>query len=160
MPAQCWAEMLFYFQKRAHGFDKLLSGGRVVLEDDVEIGALCSIDKGVTGDTLVKKGTKIDNQVQIGHDTVIGEKCLIAAQSGIAGCSVLEDEVILWGQVGVISGVTIGKKAVIMAQTGVGKSLEGGKTYLGSPAEEARDKLKQMAAVRQIPDLMKQIKKQ
>ena len=150
----------FYFQKRPHGFDKLLSCGRVIIEDDVEIGALCSIDKGVTGDTRIKKGTKIDNQVQIGHDTVIGEKCLIAAQTGIAGCTVIEDEVTLWGQVGVISGITIGKKAVLMAQAGVGKSLEGGKTYLGSPAEEAREKFKQMAALRQLPELLRKIKKQ
>ncbi len=150
----------FYFQKRPHGFDKLISGGRVIIEDDVEIGSLCSIDKGVTGDTRIKKGTKIDNQVQIGHDTVVGEKCLIAAQTGIAGCTIIEDEVTLWGQVGVISGITIGKKAVLMAQAGVGKSLEGGKTYLGSPAEEAREKFKQMAALRQLPELLRKIKKQ
>ncbi|NNG10862.1 MAG: UDP-3-O-(3-hydroxymyristoyl)glucosamine N-acyltransferase, partial [Arenibacter sp.] len=89
----------FYYKKRPEGFDKLLSGGRVVIEDDVDIGALCTLDKGVTGDTLVKKGSKLDNQVHVGHDTVIGERCLIASQTGIAGCVVIEDEVTLWGQV-------------------------------------------------------------
>ena len=92
---------------------KLKSGGRVVIEDNVDLGALCTIDRGVTGDTTIKKGTKIDNQVHIGHDTVVGEKCLIASQTGIAGCVVIEDEVTIWGQVGMTSGITIGKKAVI-----------------------------------------------
>lgn len=100
----------FYYKNRTEGFDKLISCGRVVLEDDVEIGSLCTIDKGVTGDTTIKKGTKLDNQVHVGHDTVIGEKCLIASQTGISGCVVIEDEVTIWGQVGTNSGITIGKK--------------------------------------------------
>ena len=91
----------FYYKKRAEGFDQLLSGGRVVIEDNVGIGALCTIDKGVTGDTRIGEGTKIDNQVHVGHDTVIGKKCLIASQTGIAGCVIIEDEVTLWGQVGI-----------------------------------------------------------
>ncbi len=139
----------FYYQKRKTGFNKLLSGGRVLLEDDVEIGALCTIDKGVTGDTIIKKGSKLDNQVQIGHDTVIGENCLIAAQTGIAGCVIVEDEVTLWGQVGVISAVTIGKGATVLAQSGISKSLPGGKTYMGSPAVEARAHMKVLASARQ-----------
>lgn len=149
----------FYYKKRPAGFDKLLSGGRVVIEDDVDIGALCTLDKGVTGDTLVKKGSKLDNQVHVGHDTVIGERCLIASQTGIAGCVVIEDEVTLWGQVGVTSAATIGKKAVVMAQTGVSKSLEGGKNYFGSPVEEAREKLRQIAYVKQIPSIIKRLDK-
>jgi UDP-3-O-[3-hydroxymyristoyl] glucosamine N-acyltransferase len=148
----------FYYKKRPEGFDKLFSGGRVVVEDDVEIGALCTIDKGVTGDTTIRRGAKLDNQVHVGHDTVIGEKCLIASQTGIAGCVIIEDEVTLWGQVGVTSAATIGKKAVVLAQTGVAKSLEGGKTYFGSPADEAREKLKQMANVKKIPDILRQLK--
>lgn len=149
----------FYYKKRPEGFDKLLSGGRVVIEDNVDIGALCTLDKGVTGDTLVKKGSKLDNQVHVGHDTVIGENCLIASQTGIAGCVVIEDEVTLWGQVGVTSAATIGKKAVVMAQTGVSKSLEGGKNYFGSPVEEAREKLRQIAYVKQIPSIIKKLDK-
>ncbi|QWX85342.1 UDP-3-O-(3-hydroxymyristoyl)glucosamine N-acyltransferase [Cellulophaga sp. HaHaR_3_176] len=147
----------FYYKNRPEGFDKLLSGGRVVVEDFVDIGALCTIDKGVTGDTTIKKGTKIDNQVHIGHDTVIGEKCLIASQTGIAGCVIIEDEVTLWGQVGVTSAITIGKKAVVLAQTGISKSIAGGKTYFGSPVEEAREKLKQLANVKRIPEILNRI---
>jgi len=138
----------FYYKKRPEGFDKLLSGGRVVIEDHVDLGALCTIDRGVTGDTTIKRGTKIDNHVHIGHDTVVGQECLIASQVGIAGCVVIEDRVTLWGQVGITSGVTIGEKAVILAQSGVTKSLEGGQTYFGSPAEEARKKYKELASVR------------
>ncbi|WP_430908848.1 UDP-3-O-(3-hydroxymyristoyl)glucosamine N-acyltransferase [Maribacter sp. 2-571] len=147
----------FYYKNRPEGFDKLRSGGRVVLEDSVEIGALCTIDKGVSGDTTIKKGTKLDNQVHVGHDTVIGERCLIASQTGIAGCVVIEDEVTLWGQVGTNSGITIGKKAVIMGQTGVTKSVPGGKSYFGTPIEESREKLKQLAYVKKIPDILKRL---
>nr|WP_322626169.1 UDP-3-O-(3-hydroxymyristoyl)glucosamine N-acyltransferase [uncultured Flavobacterium sp.] len=148
----------FYYKKRPEGFDQLISCGRVVIEDNVGIGALCTIDKGVTGDTTIGAGTKIDNQVHIGHDTVIGKKCLIASQTGIAGCVVVEDEVTMWGQVGVTSAITIGTKAVILAQTGVAKSLEGGKVYFGSPAEESREKLKQMAHVKRIPEILEKLK--
>lgn len=148
----------FYYKNRPEGYDKLLSGGRVVIENNVDIGAGCTIDKGVTGDTTIKEGSKLDNQIQVGHDTVIGKKCLIASQCGIAGCVVIEDEVTLWGQVGVTSGITIGRKAIVLAQTGIAKSLAGGKTYFGSPAEEAREKLKQMASVRQIPSILEKVK--
>lgn len=147
----------FYYKKRPEGFDQLLSCGRVVIEDHVGIGALCTIDKGVTGDTTIGTGTKIDNQVHVGHDTVIGKKCLIASQTGIAGCVIIEDEVTLWGQVGTTSGITIGKKAVIMGQTGVTKSVEGGKSYFGTPVEESREKLKQLALVKKIPEILNQI---
>jgi UDP-3-O-[3-hydroxymyristoyl] glucosamine N-acyltransferase len=148
----------FYYKKRSEGFDQLLSGGRVVIEDQVGIGALCTIDKGVTGDTTIGAGTKIDNQVHVGHDTVIGKKCLIASQTGIAGCVIIEDEVTLWGQVGTTSGITIGAKAVVLGQTGVTKSIEGGKSYFGTPVEESREKLKQLANVKRIPDILNKLK--
>jgi UDP-3-O-[3-hydroxymyristoyl] glucosamine N-acyltransferase len=138
----------FYYKKRLSGFDKLISGGRVVIEDNVDIGASCTIDKGVTGDTTIQEGTKIDNQVHVGHDTIIGKKCLIASQTGIAGCVIIEDEVTLWGQVGTNSGITIGKGAIILGQTGVTKSIVGGKTYFGTPIAESREKLKEMAAIK------------
>ncbi len=149
----------FYYKNRPEGFDKLLSGGRVVIEDNVDLGASCTIDKGVTGDTIIKEGTKIDNQVHIGHDTVIGKKCLIASQVGIAGCVVVEDEVTMWGQVGVTSAITIGRKAVISAQSGVSKSLDANKSYFGTPADDFRKKYKEIAAIRQIPDLIEKLKK-
>ncbi|MDO5104748.1 UDP-3-O-(3-hydroxymyristoyl)glucosamine N-acyltransferase [Capnocytophaga sp.] len=140
----------FYYKKRPEGFDKLKSGGRVVIEDDVDLGALCTIDRGVSGDTTIKRGTKIDNQVHVGHDTIIGEKCLIASQTGIAGCVIIENEVTIWGQVGMTSGITIGAKAIILAQSGISKSLEGGRTYFGYPAEEARKKYKEMASLKRL----------
>ncbi|MDI9311639.1 MAG: UDP-3-O-(3-hydroxymyristoyl)glucosamine N-acyltransferase [Limnohabitans sp.] len=147
----------FYYKKRPEGFDQLLSGGRVVIENNVGIGALCTIDKGVTGDTTIGAGTKIDNQVHIGHDTIIGKKCLIAAQTGIAGCVVIEDEVTLWGQVGTTSGIKIGSKAVVMGQTGVTKSIDGGKTYFGTPVEESREKLKQLANLKRLPEIINKL---
>ncbi|MER3317386.1 MAG: UDP-3-O-(3-hydroxymyristoyl)glucosamine N-acyltransferase [Allomuricauda sp.] len=149
----------FYYKNRPEGFDKLLSGGNVVIEDNVDIGAGCTIDRGVTGSTTIKEGAKLDNQIQVGHDTVIGKKCLIASHVGIAGCCIIEDEVTLWGQVGITSGATIGKKAVILAQSGISKSLEGGKTYFGYPAEEAREKLKQIAYIKKIPEILQKLKK-
>ena len=149
----------FYYKKRPEGFDRLLSGGRVILEDSVELGALCTIDRGVSGDTRIGRGSKLDNQVHVGHDTVIGERCLIASQTGIAGCVVIEDEVTLWGQVGVTSAIRIGKGAVVSAQSGVSKSLDGKKSYYGSPAEEARTRMKELAALRQLPALADRMKK-
>ena len=106
------------------------------------------------------KGTKIDNQVHIGHDTVIGERCLIASQTGIAGCVIMGNQVPVWGQVGITSGITIGDKTVISAKAGVSKSLEGGKHYFGIPADEFRKKYKEIASIRMIPALMEQIKQQ
>ena len=138
----------FYYKKRLSGFDKLISCGRVVIEDNVDLGASCTIDRGVTGDTTIKEGTKIDNQVHVGHDTIIGKKCLIASQTGIAGCVIIEDEVTIWGQVGTNSGITIGKGAIILGQTGVTKSVAGEKTYFGTPIAESREKLKEMASIR------------
>jgi len=148
----------FYYKKRDTGFDQLISGGRVVIESNVGIGALCTIDKGVTGDTRIGEGTKLDNQVHVGHDTVIGKKCLIASQTGIAGCVIIEDEVTLWGQVGTTSGITIGSKAVVMGQTGVTKSVEGGKSYFGTPIQESREKLKQLANIKKIPEILNKLK--
>ena len=150
----------FYYKKRAEGFDRLISGGRVVIKDNVDIGALCTIDRGVTGDTTVGEGSKLDNLIQIGHDTIIGKKCLIASQVGLAGCMIIEDEVTMWGQVGCASGITIGSKAIIHGQTGVTKSIEGGKTYWGTPVTEARTKLKEMAAIKEMTEFMKKANKE
>jgi UDP-3-O-[3-hydroxymyristoyl] glucosamine N-acyltransferase len=149
----------FYYKNRPEKFDKLLSGGNVVIEDQVDIGALCTIDKGVTASTTIGEGSKIDNQVHIGHDTVIGKRCLIASQVGISGCVIIEDFVTIWGQAGVTSGVTIGEKAVISAQSGVSKSLEGHKSYFGTPADDFRKKYKDIAAIRLIPEIMDKLDK-
>lgn len=148
----------FYYKKRPEGFDQLISGGRVVIQNNVGIGANCTIDRGVTADTIIGEGSKLDNLIQVGHDTVIGKKCLIASQTGIAGCVVIEDEVTLWGQVGTTSGITIGAKAVVLAQSGITKSIEGGKTYFGTPAVDSRDKLKELAQIKKIPTILEDLK--
>lgn len=149
----------FYFQKRKDGYHKMISCGRVIIEDNVEIGANCTIDRGVSGDTIIGQGTKLDNLIQIGHDTVIGKNCLFAAQVGVAGTVTIEDDVILWGQVGVQKDLTIGKGAIVLGQSGISSSLEGGKTYFGSPAKEAREKMKELVYVTRIPELLEKIKK-
>lgn len=152
----------FYFKRRkerAVQYDKLESCGRVLVEDDVEIGAGCTIDKGVSGDTIIGRGTKLDNQIHIGHGSVIGKNCLIAAQVGIAGKTTIEDEVILWGQVGVNKDLTIGKGAVVYAQSGVPASIEGGKIYFGSPVMEAKEKMKELGWIKRIPVLWEKVMK-
>jgi UDP-3-O-[3-hydroxymyristoyl] glucosamine N-acyltransferase len=144
----------FYYKKRAEYFDKMLTCGRVIIHDDVEIGAGCTIDRGVSADTIIGKGSKMDNLCHIGHDTVIGAMCLFAAGVAIAGVTTIEDRVTLWGSVSVTSDIVIGSGAVVLATSGVSKSLEGNKTYFGAPAEEARGKWRELAAVRQLPDFL------
>lgn len=151
----------FYFKKRADRevmYDKMESCGRVIIEDDVEIGAGCTIDKGVSGDTIIGRGTKFDNMIHIGHGTTIGRNCLFAAQVGIGGKAHIEDNVILWGQVGVSKDLTIGKGAVVLAQSGVPGSLEGGKTYFGTPVDDARVKMKEVAWLKRIPEIWEKLK--
>lgn len=147
----------FYYKKKDNGYDRLHTCGGVEIESNVEIGALCTIDAGVTGITRIGKGTKLDDQVHIGHDTVIGEHCLMASGVGIAGCVKIENNVILWGQVGCASDVVIGEGVVVYAQSGISKDLEAGKTYFGSPCTEAKEKFKEMAAIRQLPELLKKL---
>src|SRR5688572_15157527 len=150
----------FYYNKKTNRdihYKKMLSGGRVVIENDVEIGAGCTIDRGVSGDTVIGAGTKIDNLVHIGHDTIVGKNCLFAGQVGIAGASTIEDNVILWGQVGVSKTLTIGKDAVVYAQSGVKDSISGGKVYFGSPVEDAREKMKEFVWIKRIPQLWEKV---
>lgn len=150
----------FYYNTSATGntkYKKMLSCGRVVLEDFVEIGAGCTIDRGVTNDTVIKKGTKIDNLVHIGHDTLVGEDCLLAGQVGIAGATTIGNNVTLWGQVGVSKTLTIGDNAVVLAQTGVSNSLKPGKSYFGTPAEDASVKRRELVWVKRIPELWKKV---
>lgn len=150
----------FYYNKKTARdihYKKMLSGGRVVIEDSVEIGANCTIDRGVSGDTVIGAGTKMDNLVHIGHDTVVGKNCLFAAQVGIAGATTIEDEVILWGQVGVSKTLTVGKGAEVYAQSGVPASLEGGKKYFGSPVEDALTRKKELVWMKRIPVLWEKV---
>ncbi|MBK8613186.1 MAG: UDP-3-O-(3-hydroxymyristoyl)glucosamine N-acyltransferase [Flavobacteriales bacterium] len=147
----------FYYKKRGGAYEKMAVGGSVVIEDDVEIGALCTIDRGVSADTRIGAGTKIDNHVQVGHDTLVGKNCLFAAQVGIAGCCVVEDGVTLWGQVGVPSKLTIGKGATVLGQSGLIGDVEAGKTYFGSPAGEWKQKMREVALVGRLPEIVKKI---
>lgn len=142
----------FYFKRTAEGYQRWRSGGRVLIKDKVDIGSGCTINKGVSGDTIIGAGTKLDCQVHVGHDVVIGERCLIAAQVGIGGNTRIGDEVILYGQVGIAQNLKIGNKVVILAKSGVSKNLEEGKTYFGYPAGEARSMYRELAALRHLPD--------
>jgi UDP-3-O-[3-hydroxymyristoyl] glucosamine N-acyltransferase len=152
----------FYYKRRPERiaqYDKLESCGRVLIHDHVEIGANCTVDKGVSGDTILGQGTKLDNMVHIGHGTVIGKNCLIVAQVGIAGKVHVEDEVILWGKVGVGKDLIIGKGAVVLGSASVIHSLEGGKTYMGYPAVEAHIKRREIVWIKRIPELWEKIKR-
>ncbi|MEI6059709.1 MAG: UDP-3-O-(3-hydroxymyristoyl)glucosamine N-acyltransferase [Bacteroidota bacterium] len=143
----------YYFQRKPGGYRKLESCGRVIIHDNVEIGALCCIDRGVSGDTTIGKGTKFDNHVQVGHDTYIGANCLIGSHTAIAGVTRIEDDVIIWAKVAVNKDLVIGKGAVILATSAIDKSLPGGVTYFGSPAIEARKKWKELVMLRKLPDI-------
>ena len=150
----------FYYnakKDREIKYKKMQSCGNVVIEDDVEIGAGCTIDRGVTAETRIGKGTKIDNMVHIGHDTHVGKNCLFAAQVGIGGGAIIEEGVTLWGQVGISKTLTIGANAVVLAQSGVPSSLAGGKTYFGYPAEDASIKRRELVWIKRIPELWKKV---
>lgn len=149
----------YYFQRKPQGYRKFESSGRVVISDNVEIGALCAIDKGVSGDTFIGQGTKFDNHVQVGHDTYIGNNCLIGSHCAIAGVTRIEDDVILWGKVVVNKDLVIGKGAIVLATSGVDKSIAGGKTYFGVPVEEARKKWRELAALRMLPSIITQLRR-
>ncbi len=140
----------FYFKRYPTHFDKWTSCGRVVIHDDVVIGAGCTVDKGVSGDTIIGEGTKFDCQIHIGHGAVVGKHCLFAAQVGIGGKTIIGDHVILYGQVGIAQNLVIESNIVVLAKSGVSKNLESGKTYFGYPAEEVKDKFKQLAALRRL----------
>ncbi|MBV9989592.1 MAG: UDP-3-O-(3-hydroxymyristoyl)glucosamine N-acyltransferase [Chitinophagaceae bacterium] len=150
----------FYYngkKDRALWYKRMESCGSVVIENDVEIGAGCTIDRGVTAETRIGSGSKFDNMVHVGHDVTIGKNCLFAAQVGIGGGTVIEDGVILWGQVGVSKTLTIGANAIVLAQSGVPSSLAGGKTYFGYPAEEAGIKRRELVWIKRIPELWKKV---
>lgn len=147
----------FYYKRKPEGYDRMHTCGYVHIKTNVEIGANCTIDAGVSGNTEIGEGTKIDNMVHIGHDTVIGKHCLMAANVGLAGCVTVEDRVILWGQVGCASDVVLGEGAIVLAQSGIAKSLEGGKTYFGSPCGEVKVKFRELAAMRRLPELLERL---
>ena len=150
----------FYYNTKKNRdvwYNKMNSCGNVIIEDNVEIGCGCTIDRGVSASTIIGRGSVLDNMVHIGHDVVIGKNCLLAAQVGIAGATTLEDGVTLWGQVGVSKTLTIGANATVLAQSGVPSSLAGGKTYFGYPAEDASTKRRELVWIKRIPELWKKV---
>ena len=135
------------------------SCGRVIIEDFAEIGAGCTIDRGVSSDTVIGSGTKLDNTVHIGHDTLIGKNCLLAAHVLVAGCVDIKDGVTLWGQVVVNKTLTIGENAVLLGRAGVTATLEGNKTYWGTPAQEAGIAKRELVWIKRIPQLWEKVMK-
>jgi len=150
-------DAFYYHLEEDRSYKPWHSIGRVVIEDDVRIGAACTIDRGVSGDTHIGKGCKLDDQVHLGHGVVLGKHCLIAAQTGIAGKTIIQDFVTIYGQVGISKGLVVGEGAVLLAQTGVSKSIPGGKRYMGAPAVEAYSRFKELAAIRRLPELTKTV---
>jgi UDP-3-O-[3-hydroxymyristoyl] glucosamine N-acyltransferase len=151
----------FYFNKREREellYMKLESCGTTIIEDDVEIGACCTIDRGVSGITIIGRGTKFDNFIHVGHGTVIGKNCLFAAQVGVAGKVTIENNVLLYGQVGVSKDLVIESNTVVLAKSGVGKSLPGGKVWFGIPVQDAKDKMEELVWVKRIPELWDRMK--
>ena len=150
----------FYYntkKDREVWYKKMPDCGRVIIEDFVEIGANCTIDRGISHDTVIGKGSKLDNMVHLGHDTVLGKNCLLAAQVAIAGATTLEDGVTLWGQVGVSKTLTIGANAVVFAQSGVSNNVEGGKVYWGTPLQDIKIKQRELVWVKRIPELWEKV---
>ena len=137
---------------------KIVQSGITVIEDDVEIQSLTSIDRATVGETRVKRGAKIDSLVQVGHACVVGEDNIICAQTGLAGGSVLEKNVLLAGQVGISGHLTIHDNAVIYAQSGIGGDVAEGAVMSGSPAFEAREWLRAITAFPKLPDLLKTVR--
>jgi UDP-3-O-[3-hydroxymyristoyl] glucosamine N-acyltransferase len=151
----------FYYNRkmdRPIQYKRMDSCGRVIIEDWVEIGANCTIDKGVTADTIIGAGTKFDNMVHIGHDVVIGKNGLFAAQVVVGGCTIIEDEVTVWGQAAINKTLRIGKKAVILGKAGVGEDVAPGKSYFGIPAQEAREYMKDLVWIKRVPELWNKMK--
>jgi len=146
----------FGFAPKEDGsYEKIPQRGNVVIEDDVEVGANCTIDRATLGETIIKRGVKLDNLIHVAHNVVIGEDTVIAAQTGISGSTKIGKQCALGGQVGLTGHITIADKTKIGAQSGVPKSInESGKTYFGYPAREIHETLRIEGAIRQLPQLL------
>jgi UDP-3-O-[3-hydroxymyristoyl] glucosamine N-acyltransferase len=148
----------FYYKGRPEQYEKMHTVGRAIIEDAVEIGSNCAISSGVSGDTIIGAGSKLDNHIHIGHGTILGKKCLVAAHSAIAGKTTIGNNVVIYGKVGISKDLRIGDNAVILASSNVDKDLEGGKTYFGSPAIDARQKWKELAIMRMLPSMWEKLR--
>ena len=150
----------FGFAPKPDGsYEKIPQRGKVVIEDDVEIGSNCSIDRATIGKTLIKKGSKLDNLIQVAHNVVIGENTVIAAQTGIAGSTKIGKNCVIAGQVGITGHIEIADRTTIAAQSGVSRAItEPGKVYFGYPAKERSKAARIEGALRQLPELLKEFK--
>ena len=149
----------FGFAKRADGsHEKIVQSGVTVLEDDVEIQSLTSVDRASVGETRVKRGAKVDSLVQIGHACVVGEDNIICSQTGLAGSSVLEKNVLLAGQVGISGHLTIHEGALVYAQSGIGGDIPAHAVMSGSPAFEAHEWRRAITAFPKLPELLKTVR--
>jgi UDP-3-O-[3-hydroxymyristoyl] glucosamine N-acyltransferase len=149
----------FGFAKTSAGTHfKIVQSGVTVIEDDVEIQTLSSIDRATVGETRVKRGAKIDSLVQVGHASVVGEDNIICAQTGLAGSSILGKDVLLAGQVGISGHLTIHDHAIIYAQSGIGGDVQEGAVMSGSPAFDSRDWLRAITAFPKLPELLKTVR--
>lgn len=148
----------FGYQQRGGRHHKIPQVGRVVIEDDVEIGAGTCIDRARSGETRIGAGTKIDNLVQIGHNCRIGAHCIIVSQCGLSGSTTVGDYTMLAGQVGIADHVKIGSRAIVTAQAGVMHDIPDGAVYGGKPAADHREEFRQYAAIRRLPRLMDQVR--
>ena len=147
----------FYFNKENNQYTALTTCGSVRIGNHVEIGANNTIDSGVTNETVIGDGTKIDNLVHIGHDTKIGKNCLIAAQVGIAGCNVIGDNVTLWGQVGIPSNLKIGKGATILGKSGPISDVKENDIIFGVPGVNSKQRFRELIIQRKLPDILKKL---
>ncbi|MCB2203531.1 UDP-3-O-(3-hydroxymyristoyl)glucosamine N-acyltransferase [bacterium] len=151
----------FGFAPHEGRYEKIPQVGFVQIEDDVEIGANCAIDRGTLGPTIIRRGAKLDNLIQIAHNVEVGENSVVAAQAGISGSTILGSNVIIAGQVGLVGHIEIGDRVTVGAQAGVSKDLAGeGKMFRGSPAREIHEELRLEAAMRHLPDLIRTVRKQ
>ncbi len=144
----------FYFKRRPDCWDKLESCGSTYIGDNVEIGALCTIDKGVSSETYIGNGTKMDNHIQIGHDTRIGKNVLIGAHCAIAGVVVIEDNCLIWSKVSINKDLVVARGTTILATSAIAKSTLPNQILFGAPAIDFRKKWREMAAVRMLPDIL------
>ena len=147
----------FYFNKENNQYTALTTCGSVRIGNHVEIGANNTIDSGVTNETVIGDGTKIDNLVHIGHDTKIGKNCLIAAQVGIAGCNIIGDNVTLWGQVGIPSNLNIGKGATILGKSGPISDVKENDIIFGVPGVNSKQRFRELIIQRKLPDILKKL---
>jgi len=148
----------FGFARDGEKYYKIPQIGNVVIEDDVEIGANCTIDRGAIESTVIRKGTKIDNLVQIAHNVEIGENCAIVAQVGISGSTKIGNNVVLAGQVGVAGHLKIGNNVMVGAKSGIGRNLKDGEIVSGAPAIDHKKWLKWAVSYERLPELIKKVK--